>query len=79
MAAKSGSYEDLFNYLMTAIEHSWPGAREYLEYLASETIFWGNWIDPFGVSMGPFKEPIFPDSVLAKRKVIQAEYSKNIS
>ena len=75
--AKSGLYEELFNYLMTAIEHSWPGAREYLEYLASETIFWGNKIDPFGVSMGPFTEPIFPDAILSKRKAAQAEYSKN--
>ena len=77
MAAKSGSYEDLFNYLMTAIEGSWPGATQYLEYLASETIFWGNRLDPFGVSMGTFTEPIFPDSILARRKVAQAEYSKN--
>ena len=77
IAAKSGSYEDLFNYLMTAIEGSWPGATQYLEYLASETIFWGNRLDPFGVSMGTFTEPIFPDSILARRKVAQAEYSKN--
>ena len=76
MIAKSGCYEDLFNYLMTAIERSWPGAGDYLEYLASETIFWGNRIDPFGVSMGPFTEPIFPDAILSKRKAVQAEYSK---
>ena len=77
MAAKSGPYEDLFNYLITAIERSWPGAGQYLEYLASETLFWGNRVDPFGVSMGPFIEPIFPDATLAKRKIAQAEYSKN--
>lgn len=76
MAAKSGSYQEMFTYLMTAIEQSWPGATEYLEHLASETLFWGHQIDPFGLSMLTFKEPMFPDSILARRKVAQAEYSK---
>ena len=77
IAAKSGSYQELFTYLMTAMDQSWPGATEYLEYLASETLFWGHRVDPFGVPMMTFKEPIFPDSMLARRKVAQAEYSKN--
>ena len=77
IAAKSGSYQELFTYLMTAMEQSWPGATEYLEYLASETLFWGHRVDPFGVPVMTFKEPIFPDSMLARRKVAQAAYSKN--
>lgn len=77
IAAKSGPYEELFNLLITAMEQYWPGATQYLEYLLSESLFWGSLIDPFGVSMVTFKEPIFPDSILARRKVAQAELCKD--
>ena len=77
MAAKSGSYQEMFTHLMTAIDKSWPKAREYLEHLESETLSWGHGVDPFGVEVMNFKDPILPDKILGKRKVAQAEYSKS--
>ena len=77
MAAKSGPYQEMFTCLMAAIENSGPRAKEYLEHLESETLSWGHGVDPFGVEVMNFKDPIMPDKILGKRKVEQAECSKS--
>ena len=75
--AKSGEYEAMFVNLVSAIKENDPGYEDYLSRACSEaSIYWGDVLDPFGISMLTDKHPIFPDTMLSRRKVEQSRLSK---
>ena len=75
--AKSGEYEAMFVNLMSAIKEDDPEYEDYLSRACSEaSIYWGDVLDPFGISMLTDKHPIFADTMLSKRKVEQSRLSK---
>lgn len=76
--AKSGEYEAMLADMISTIKESDPEYVDYLSHVCSEgSIYWEDVFDPFGISMLTDRHPIFPDSMLAKRKVGQSGYSKN--
>ena len=78
MKAKSGEYKAMFSDLIDAIKEKHPGAVEYLKHVCSEgAIYWDSVLDPFGLSIIPDQNPIFPNNMLARRKMAQSKLSKD--
>ena len=75
--AKSGPYETMFQNLLSSIERHYPESVSYLSHVCSEgTIYWKSVLDPFGLSVMPDQNPIFPNALLTRRKMAQSRWSK---
>lgn len=76
--AKSGEYEAMFADLLSAIKECDPKGADYLSHVCSEgAIYWEDVLDPFGLSMLTDRHPVFPNTILAGRKMRQSGLSKD--
>ena len=74
--AKSGEYEAMLVDLTSAIKELDPKYIDYLIHVCSEgSIYWEEILDPFGLTMMINKRPIFPQTLLLRRKVAQSRLS----
>ena len=75
--AISGEYETMFKNLTSVIEQHYPESVSYLRHVCSEaSIYWEDVLDHFGISMLTDRHPIFPNTLLARRKRAQSKWSK---
>ena len=75
--AISGPYETMFQNLLSSIKRHYPEGVSYLSHVCSEgAIYWESVLDHFGLSVMPNQNPIFPNALLARRKMAQSRWSK---
>ena len=75
--AISGPYETMFQNLLSSIKRHYPEGVSYLSHVCAEgSIYWESVLDHFGLSVMPNQNPIFPNALLARRKMAQSRWSK---